>query len=212
MTTAQPIEKAAGMRSMLPTLLRDIALPTLAYYALHWLGYSDWLALLAGTVVSAAILVIETVRHRKIEQFAALMLAVYGIGLLTSFLTGDARFMLAKDCFTTVALGLVFIGSVWAGKPLIYYSARRFIGARGPEALAGFEQKYRSTPLMQRSMRILSLIWGVGFLAEAAVKLVVIYTLPISMTMAISPFMIFGAIGLLVLFTKAYVKRVRAQA
>jgi hypothetical protein len=204
-------EKAGGFRALIPGLLRDIALPTIAYYALHWLGYSDWIALLGGSITSAAILTYEAVRTRRFEVFSAFIMGIFAISLITSLVTGDARFLLLKESIGTSIMGLAFLISIWSKTPLIYLSARRMMAAN-PAALAGFEAKYRSTPGMRDTMRRMSAMWGVGLLAEAIIRIPLVYALPIDVMAIVSPVMMVGTIVLLVVIGKKYVKRVKARA
>ncbi|RJQ79734.1 hypothetical protein D5S17_09875 [Pseudonocardiaceae bacterium YIM PH 21723] len=199
--------KPAGITTMLPSMIVDAALPTIAYYVAHALGYSDWIALLAGTVVSGVVLVVETARKGRIEQFSALMLALYGLGLLTSFLTGDARFMLAKGVVGVAIAGLAFLVTSFTRRPLFYYSARRFAGLGGEQAGAEFDGAYASNAGMREGIRRLGIIWGAGFLVYVLLKLVLIYTLPVSVMVGLSPFMFGGLMVLLSVFTKFYVAR-----
>src|SRR5664280_1438275 len=73
-TGAQPQSGRTAFRTLVPTLVRDIGVPTAAYYLLHWNGASDWSALLAGAVLSGAMLVLEAIRARKLEVFSGFML------------------------------------------------------------------------------------------------------------------------------------------
>ena len=74
----------------------DVGLPLVGYYALHLLGASDWTALLAGALAAGLRLVWVAVAHRRMTWFGALMLAVFGIGLLLALVGGDPRFVLVE--------------------------------------------------------------------------------------------------------------------
>src|SRR5262245_15543597 len=109
MTTATAEQQAstanAGrrttIRAILPTLVRDVGVPTLAYYLLHWNGASDWQALGAGALVSLALLAREVIKDRRLDVFAAVMVCVFGFGLVTSLISGDARMLIVKESFGT---------------------------------------------------------------------------------------------------------------
>jgi hypothetical protein len=57
---------------------------------------------------------------------------------------------------------------------------------------------------------VLTLGWGAGLVAESVARVVVAYTLPVDVAAGVSQLLRFGAIGLLVLWTLAAVKRRRA--
>ena len=185
-----------AIKVLLPTLVRDIGLPTLAYYLLHWNGASDWTALLAGAVVSGLMLVFEAVKARKLEVFSGFMLCIFAAGLVATLISGDARMMIVKDSVVTAVVGLAFGLSALTRKPLIYFAARK--GHPQPEA---FVAMYDTTPALRRKLKVMSGIWGVGFLVEAAIRVVLAYQLPVSTMVWLSHVLMFGAIGLLVLIT-----------
>lgn len=207
--TAKPANgkgKSAAFKALLPTLVRDVGLPTLAYYLLHWNGASDWTALLAGALVSGALLVIEAIKARKLEVFSAFMLCIFAAGLVASLASGDARMMIVKDSFVTAAVGLAFGISALTAKPLIYFAARK----SHPEP-AVFEAAYWAAPVMRSRFKMMSAVWGVGFLIESAIRVVLAYQLPVSTMVWLSHVLMFGTIGLLVLITAKWGKRMAAK-
>jgi hypothetical protein len=82
---------------MVTTLFYDIGVSVIAYFVAELLGASDYVALLAGTVVSGLRMLWVAVRQRRLNPFALFLLTLFGAGLVLSFFTGDARFILAKD-------------------------------------------------------------------------------------------------------------------
>jgi hypothetical protein len=81
-----------------------------ASFLAELLGASDYVALLAGTVVSGLRMLWVAVRQRRLDPFALFLLALFGAGLVLSFFTGDARFILAKDSTMSCTAGLVLVG------------------------------------------------------------------------------------------------------
>jgi hypothetical protein len=57
------------------------------------------------------------------------------------------------------------------------------------------------------SIRVMTIVWGVAFLAEAAVRVVAAYTLSTSTVVALSAVVPLAVIGLLMVWTFAYAKR-----
>ncbi len=208
-TTAAP---TTDRRAFALRMIRDIGVPTGAYYVLHGFGASDLVALGAGTVVSGAILLTDTVRARKFDLFAGVMLGVFGIGLLLTFLSGDARFMIAKDSIGTGLVGSAFLISAAIGKPLTYVAALRGMTASDPAKAAAFEERYRSRPGMRQSFRRLTVLWGAGLLAEAVVRCVLAYQLPIATMVWLSTVLMIATMGGLTGLTVVLVKKWRAAA
>jgi hypothetical protein len=180
-------------------LFWDVGLSLVAYYGLRALGASPYVALLGGTVTAGLRIGYVALRARRFDAFAAFLLVEFGVGLGFAFFTGDARFLVAKESFSTAIAGLIFLGSCAVGRPMVRYAAVRF----RPE----LDQLWRTEPAVRRTFVVLTLGWGAGLLAEAAARLAIAYTLPVDTAAGLSQLLRFGGIGLLVLWTFASVKR-----
>src|SRR5215212_246728 len=64
----------------------------------------------------------------------------------------------------------------------------------------------RSTPLKLR--RATTLAWGIGFVGEALVRLVLVYELPVSTMVVVSPILLAALVVVLVNFSRVYGQRV----
>ncbi|MBO0856517.1 MAG: hypothetical protein J2P18_22445, partial [Nocardia sp.] len=171
-------------------------------------GASDLVALGAGTVVSGVFLITEIVRKRRLDPFAAVILASFTLSIVLTLIAGDARFMVAKDSFTTALIGAAFLLSALVGRPLIYLSAQR---GMSEEAAASFRERYRSRPRMRRLFAILSIIWGAGLCLEAGLRVVLVYHLSIPTMMWLSSVMMVLTFAILIAITIALVRRARAH-
>ncbi|WP_405161417.1 hypothetical protein OG203_34485 [Nocardia sp. NBC_01499] len=191
----QPTEAPASQFGWVASVARDIAIPVGAYFALHALGYSDFAGLLAGTVFSAGMLIAQAIRSRRLEVMSAIILGGFVFGLVTSLITGDPRVMIVKDSASTALIGLAFLLSVLIGKPLIYLAARKAISAQGPAKAAAFEQAYRTNPDKRKAFTVLSVMWGAGLLAEATIRIVLAYQLPVHTMAWLSPVLMIAVIG-----------------
>ena len=189
-------------------LLWDVGAPLVGYYALHLLGASDWVALLVATLTAGLRLVWVAVRSREITWFAAVMLAVFGLGLALAFVGGDPRFLLVKDSFGTALVGLVFLASLFFGKPLTL-SAFQTWQPREAAEMHGF---YRTLPPIRRMFRRSAVVWGIGLLLEAIVRIPLIYLLPIDVMVGLSTAMMVTVIVGLSVWNGWYGKRAGAQA
>lgn len=88
-TTSTDESSGPGVLRSYSGLLWDVGAPLVGYYALHALGASDWVALLVATVAAGLRMAWVAVRTREITWFAAVMLAVFGLGLVLAFVGGD---------------------------------------------------------------------------------------------------------------------------
>ena len=204
-TTDRTPATAAPRWSMFLGLFWDIGLSLVAYYGLRALGASPYVALLGGTVTAGLRILYVWLRTRRFDGFAAFMLAEFGVGLGFALLSGDARFLVAKESFSTAVAGLIFLATCGIGRPMIWHAAVRF----QPTARAELERLWRDSPGFRRTFLMLTVGWGAGMLTEAVARVVVAYTLPVDAAAGMSQLLRFGAMGLLVLWTLAVVKRRR---
>jgi hypothetical protein len=200
--------RAQGL-SMVRGLLIDVGLPIIAYYALHALGATDWVALLAASGVAALRLLYGVLIRREINQFAVVMLLIYGIGLVLALTTGDPRVLLLKSSFVTGAVALVFLGTAAFGrKPLTLSAQQSFMPAKAAE----FEEEYNTIPEARRAYKLVSYVWGLGLLAEAIIRIPIVYLLPIDIGYGLSEALFVLAFVLLGGWTFWYQRHVETAA
>jgi hypothetical protein len=188
-------------------LARDVGLPLVAYYALHVAGASDWAALLAGMAVAGLRIAVVALRTRTPNPFAMVMLLAFGMGLTLALFTGDVRFLLFKDSMTTGVVGLMFLGLAAVGQPLTLAAAKTWEPARA-EALS---EQFRSSAAVRHWHLTASVVWGMGLLVEAAVRVPLVYLLPVPVMVGVSAGMMITAFAALVGWTGWYLKRTRAR-
>ncbi|MEV6493685.1 VC0807 family protein [Actinoplanes sp. NPDC051633] len=181
----------------------DVGLPLATYYTLHGLGVSDRTALLAATAAAGVRLVWVALRTRHVTWFAAVMLSVFGAGAVLTFIGGDARVLLLKDSAPTVMLGLVFLASLLGGSPLTVSAAQSWKPAQADRVA----DLYRSEPAGRRAFRVSSLVWGVGLLAEAVVRVPLVYLLPVTVMVGLSTAMMLGTLAALFVWNAIYLTR-----
>ncbi|MFG2038349.1 VC0807 family protein [Dactylosporangium sp. NPDC048998] len=205
------MNKTPGFVAIMASLLWDVGLSLAAYFVAHWLGASDYVALLAGSVVALARVLYVAARARKFDVFAAVMLGVFLVGLGLSFLTGDAKFLLIKESFGTGIAGLAFVVSCFVGRPLIYHASLR-MQEGDPARVAEFERKWSELPGFRRSFRIMSAAWGAGLLFDAVVRIPLVLALSTSAAVTASTVLFVATMVLLALWNVRYVKRIQARA
>jgi hypothetical protein len=192
------------MGAMVRGLLIDVGLPIITYYVLRAAGVSEWIALLAATGVAAARLVWGLAARREVNQFATVMLLVYGLGLALALLTGDERILLLKGSLITGSIGAVFLVTGIIGKrPLTLAASQSFQPGRAAE----IAEEFRTEPAAQRAHRLISCVWGVGLLAEAILRIPVVYLLSIDIGYLISELMLVAAFVLLTGWTIWYLRK-----
>ena len=181
----------------------DFGLPVAAYYLLRAAGIGVYVALLVGAVGSAVSAVIPLMRTRHIDGMSAyvsvMMLGAVGVALLP----GDTRFLLARDALLTGVTGVWFIASIWSQRPLSYLFTRPMIEGRfgwPPK----WDQLWDRSPAFRRMWRVSSLFWGIALLADAALRVVMSYTLRPDVVPALSIALYVATTVVLIVVTNVY--------
>jgi hypothetical protein len=107
---------------------------------------------------------------------------------------------------------MVFLGSAVVGKPLMFLIIRSFTAREDPDRLAAWDRQWRESAKFRRILRQMTLMWGVAFLAEFGVKVVMVETLSTDVVQALSGPLILAVTVVLVLVTFRWGRRAQAQA
>jgi hypothetical protein len=180
-------------------LLWDAGIPVLGFYTLQILGASDWAALLAATLFAGARVFWVALRTRRITWFAAMMMLVFGVGLALAFVVGDPRLMLAKNSVGGALIGASFLASLATKRPLTLIAFQTW-RPREADALA---DAYLNDTAVRRVFRRSAWVWGIGMIVEAALRIPLIYLVPLSVSVGASAALSVVAIGGLAIWTAA---------
>ena len=133
------------------------------------------------------------------------MLVIYGVGLALTFATGDVRFLVLKDSVGTGVLGLLFLCFAVAGHPLTLAATQTW----GRERAVRMAELYSTVPEVRHGHLVASMVWGFGLLAEALLRVLLVFLLPISVVVGLSTALAVVVIGSLMVWTLWYMQGVR---
>ena len=189
-------------------LALDVVAPLAGYFLLHSaLGLGQAASLGLASVVPAARTALGLARERRINTWAALMLATNLIGLALAGATGDARLMIAKDGLLSGAVGLAALGSVLTARPLMSGVLMPFLTRGDRLRTAAWERLAGGgatrSQAFRRHERTFSAVWGVALLGECVARVVGAFTLPVDTMAWLSTVFLVGAITLGAVFGRA---------
>jgi hypothetical protein len=200
------MNKSALLKSLVP----DVVLPVAVYYVCRLFGLDEVTSLLTAAAAALVRVLLTAVVRRRFNGLAALVCAGFTTGVLLVLLTGDPRFLLAKESLLSGLLGLLLLGSCLLGKPLMYALMRR-LTADDPGRLAEWERQWESAPRFRALFRTLTLVWGAGLLAESIIRIPLVYSLPLDVMTGLSTVLQLATFALLVGWSLLYRRR-RAAA
>jgi hypothetical protein len=188
----------------------NIALPLIVYhFAAPHLGESNDLMLCSVPVILWSLS--EIARFRRLDAIS--LLALLGIFLSLGAMTigGNARFLLLRESLVTGMIGIVFLASLLFPRPLAYYLARSGEAKRSPEELKVSDAAWHEKHLV-RAMYLMTWVWGLGLVSEAALRCWLVWSWPVEQFLAIAPFIGYGIYFSLMGWSLWYRNRLKAAA
>lgn len=218
MTSAQtPSSVAAKPRgkpldqvfNWVPAILFSIVLPYVTYGQLtdrHIMGAVPAL-LLSGVWPAAESLVTLAIR-RKVDELGVLVLVMLAASVVSMLAFNSPSMVLMKDSGITGLFGLAVLFSLLLPRPLMFYFGRKF-ATNGTKAAAEYWNGLWQYPGFRHTQRVLTVVWGVAFLAEALLRIAIVaaHVLSIKNAMLMSNVLPFVVIALLITFTMVYSAR-----
>jgi hypothetical protein len=169
--------KSSVLRSWV-TLVIDGVVPLAGYYVLRHYGVGLTAALAITSIVPALRVIWVGLRERSSEPLAMAVLLVTLISIPIALIGGSPRILLAKESIGTGPVGLWMIIGALRGKGAMTEPYKAFLVRSGAAADA-WERLVDEDAAFRRSVRMISVVWGVAMVAAFAVHLVLALALPI---------------------------------
>ena len=196
----------------------SVLLPLGAYYLLRLIGLEPFPALLVTTAVSAVGAARQVVRSRNVLSLDAAMLLFTLAAIGQGLIHGNPRFLLAVDSGLTGLGGLWFLLTARSERPLGLVIARALFERRFRLMGTVLGRGYRLTPepwaavwdrsaAFRRIWRTSTVIWGVGSIADAVIRLVMAMTLPVDVVPGLNVILYPATFVVLQIVTNVYYHR-----
>jgi hypothetical protein len=185
----------------------DLLVPTALIYVVLWAGFSLYLALLASAGLSAVTALVSYRRGSGGQRFAPYMLAMALAGLAIALVTGSDRFLLAKESVLTTIVGSWFLVSIWQERPLTYRFTKPLLEGRRGFPDTSWEALWEREPRFRRTWRVSSTMWAVATFADAALRVVMAYILPVAAVPALQTGLMIATVLLMQPVTWIYYAR-----
>ena len=195
-------EIAGRLRSIAKIVIIDVAAPLIAYNLLRSAGMSTVTALVLSGVFPALGVATGVIRHRRLDVVGALVLAGILAGTVLGLISHSTRLVLMEGSVPTAIFGVACLGSLWTRRPLMFGMSVEFIGpdtAKGREMISLWQYEG-----FRRIFRVITAVWGVGFLLEAALRVAIVYNTSTATALSLSKVTPYIWIGIFITWTVAY--------
>jgi uncharacterized membrane protein len=200
-----PAVERGRMRTLGPVLAFDVIGPIAVYYALASAGMPAVAALILSGAVPAAGIAIGVARERRLDAIGVLVLTGIVVGSVLGMVSGSAHLVLLDGVVPTAIFGIVCLASLRSRRPMIFRFALEGMGrdtARGRE----FADRWRY-PGFRRSFRVVTMVWGIMFIAEAAIQAVIVQTASVSIAKTTSNLLILPFAAAVIAWNIRYAKK-----
>jgi hypothetical protein len=186
--------------------LLDMVLPFLAVVVLERNGIAPLAAYATASLFPAASILVSWLESRRFDPIGLGVLAGLASALLMAALTGDPRFGLLRAAPAFAAFGLACFVSLATKRPLMFFVARVFATGGDAERIAPWNARL-TEPAFRQIMRRLTVVWGVGTLAHAALGIIAAFLLPGSVALIVEPMMAIAILAALLAWTRLVQRR-----
>jgi hypothetical protein len=204
--TAAPV-----VRSVVHETLLNATIPLACYVlAKRFVSPSEFTALAFATTFPLLKNVYDILRRHELDPIALLVLLGILASIAALFFGGDPRLLLIRESFLTGAFGIACLLSLMLPRPMMFYVGRYFIAGHDAERREAFNARWQ-IPAARRAHRFITIVWGLASLGEFTLRAIMVFKLPSSVVLVVSPILLglvtVGTIG----WTFWYARRVRNQ-
>ncbi|MBV9363252.1 MAG: hypothetical protein JO039_11050 [Solirubrobacterales bacterium] len=134
------------------------------------LGANDVASYLIGSIAPVIGGFMVWAKARKFSGASAAIFAFTALSAVVALIGSTApKTLLYKDCAVTALIGLIFLGScVLVRKPLVFYMAQRYGTDGTHDGMAIFDTMWDVSRDFRTCMYVISYLWAVLFLIQAA--------------------------------------------
>ncbi|MBV8947315.1 MAG: hypothetical protein JOZ95_17945 [Solirubrobacterales bacterium] len=159
-----------GMRFTILVTAVEIGGSIGLFHLAQRMGANDVVSYLIGSIAPVVGGFMVWAKARKFSGASAAIFAFTALSAVIALIGSTApKVLLYKDCAVTALIGLIFLGScVLVRKPLVFYMAQRYGTDGTHDGMAIFDTMWDVSRDFRTCMYVISYLWAVLFLIQAA--------------------------------------------
>jgi len=193
-------------------ILLNAVVPVILYkLSKRYYSASESTALIVAAIFPLGKSAFGLIRHRQLDPIS--ILALLGIatdGVAISF-GGSPRLLLIRESLFTGVFGVACLLSLLLPRPMMFYFSRRFIAGEDPQRQERFNAAWQFSDV-RFCHRLITTVWGLAFVGELIVRIILIYRLPPALVLIISPVLVGALTIVTMIWAFSYGHRVRVRA
>ncbi len=179
----------------------NVGLPWCVYWAAKRQGVGEAHAIMCSAIPPILWSLGEFARRRRVDAISMLVLGGIGLSLIGFALGGSPKLLLMRESLVTGLIGLAFLGSVLVRRPLVWVLTQAAMARQGEQTAGEQMGDVSDDTGLRRMMTVMTLVWGLGLIAEAFLRAGLVATLSVSHVLVVGPVVGYSVVGLLVGWT-----------
>lgn len=177
-----------SLHALLPSAIGGGLIPIAVYFLVRPHVSGDAIALATAGIPAAIWVLVEWVRKKTIDPIASIVLFGFVVGVVVAFSLGGNAFVLkVRDSAFTTLFGIGCLVSLAIGRrPVIFFIGRGMSAGDDPIRQGLFDELWELPPA-RAMFRLVTLLWGVGLLVDAATRITLAVFLPTDIFVLVSP-------------------------
>ncbi|MGW7681110.1 VC0807 family protein [Kribbella sp. NPDC054772] len=164
-------------------LVVDIGVPLALFYGLKALGANDLTALVVGVIPGLISSGVSLARERRTDLVGMAVVVSMVASTVVAVLGGDARLLLVRNAWISLPFAGITLWSLRHPQPLTYVVTRAMFARRADV----MDRLWETDAGFRTAWKWITVWWGVATIVDGIVRIVVSYTLPISVVPATDP-------------------------
>jgi hypothetical protein len=199
------------VRGLAVSVVVNGVLPVVAYGYLTGHGWTSTSALIGTSIFPIIASLVSLARSRTVDGLSLMSIGFIALGIVGSLLSGSARFLLVKESVLAGLFGVAFAASLALPRPLAYFFGRQFATGGDPYRIEQWDG-YWQYPQFRRVQRVITVVWAAALIADAGVRIALVFTLPLATMVWLSPVCLYVVLGATTAWTIAFGRRSQARA
>jgi intracellular septation protein A len=195
--------------SLAPIAVFDIGGPLVVYKILRGNGHSEVTSLIIAGAFPALGVLLTIIRDRRIDVIGVLVLTGIAVRVGIGLASHNTKLVLLEGAVPTTIFALALLGSLLAPRPLMFHFAQQSMGRDTPKGRK-FADLWQY-PSFRHAFRVMTVVWGVTYLAVAAAHIVIVETQSAGTALSISKVLPYLVLAILIPWTILYAKRGQRQ-
>src|ERR1700689_4293331 len=178
------------VRTAFRGFLLDIALNAIFPLVLYrvskrYISPSEFTALLMATTFPLGKSVFDVANRRRLDPVSVIVLLGIGASAIALLAGGSPRLLLLRESLFTAIFGLACFASLLLPRPMMFYFGRHFMAGGDATKRRRYEASW-ALPEVRFTSRLITVVWGSVYLGEFAIRVVLIFFVPVVWVLVIS--------------------------